>query len=102
MTERFSHNIGRLHLCIDRNSGRGREIEAASNFCVGGAQLSATAGLLEGGKDLEGVDGVSPTSPFHVRSLVAITGGAYRSKEVIGVWARLCLLVAALLFWKLP
>lgn len=75
MTERFSHNIGRLHLCVDRNSGRGREIEAASNFCVGGAQLSATAGLLEGGKDLEGVDGVSPTSPFHVRSLVAITGG---------------------------
>jgi hypothetical protein len=26
--------------------------------------------------------------------------GAYRSKEVIGGWARLCLLVAALSFWK--
>lgn len=74
MTERFSHNIGRLHLCIDRNSGRGREIEAASNFCVGGAQPSATAGLLEGGKDLEGVDGVSP----HVSvscEVVLVVGG---------------------------
>jgi hypothetical protein len=26
--------------------------------------------------------------------------GAYRSKEVIGGWARLCLFVAALSFWK--
>jgi hypothetical protein len=30
----------------------------------------------------------------------SITGGAYRSKEVIGGSARLCLLVAALSFWK--